>query len=83
MAEVNIGDAFEESRWRKGYGFESVLAVLDFGFRHLKLPEIVAVIVPMNQASRGLAEKCGLRFWKSFKWKNRDRVAYMIKQQGG
>jgi [ribosomal protein S5]-alanine N-acetyltransferase len=78
MAEVNIGYAFEKSRWQQGYGFETCRAVLDFGFQELGLNTIVAVIWPDNIASIKLAEKLGLRFWKEFIWQGGERVAYRI-----
>ena len=65
MAEVNIGYAFEKSRWRQGLGFETGQAVLDFGFRELGLSEVVATIMPDNIASVKLAEKFGMTFWKN------------------
>jgi RimJ/RimL family protein N-acetyltransferase len=78
MAEVNIGYAFEKSRWRQGFGFEACRAALDFGFQRLGLDTIVAVIWPDNRASIKLAEKLGLEFWKAFTWQGGERVVYRI-----
>ena len=76
MKEVNIGYAFHPSCWRKGLGHETCRAVLDHGFEKLELSEIVAVIAPENTASIGLAEKCGLRFWKQTIWTGNERVVH-------
>ena len=81
MPEVNIGYAFEKSRWRLGYGYEATTAILSFGFNQIGLNEIVAVIVPENLPSRRLAEKAGMLFWKSFLWEGRDRVAYIARKE--
>jgi [ribosomal protein S5]-alanine N-acetyltransferase len=78
MAEVNVGYAFEKSRWGLGYGTEVCRATIAHGLDRLALPEIVAVIAPQNVASIRVAEKCGLTFWKHFVWSGRDRVAYRI-----
>ena len=82
MAEVNIGYAFEKSKWRQGLGFETGQAVLDFGFRRLGLSEVVAVIMPDNMASTKLAEKFGMTFWKRFTWGGEPHVAYSISHEG-
>lgn len=76
MAEVNVGYALRRDRWGLGYGTEVCRAALDHGFGVLGLTEIVAVIAPQNTASRHLAEKCGLSFWKELTWSGRERVVY-------
>lgn len=78
MEEVNIGYAFEKSRWHQGLGFEACRAILSFGFTELGLSQVVAVIHPDNRASNQLAQKCGLHFWKAFEWSGRNRVVYEI-----
>ena len=78
MPEVNVGYAFEQSRWGRGYATEVCRAVVDYGFEQLRLAEIVAVISPQNRVSIHVAEKSGLVFWKRFVWSGRDRVAYRI-----
>ena len=83
MAEVNVGYAFEKSRWGSSYGIEVCRAVVQYGFDELALSEIVAVIAPQNLASIRVAEKCGMVFWKRFVWSERDRVAYRIARTSG
>jgi [ribosomal protein S5]-alanine N-acetyltransferase len=78
MPEVNVGYAFEQSRWGRGYATEVCRALIAHGFERLRLPEIVAVIAPQNRASIRVAEKSGLVFWKRFEWSGQDRVAYRI-----
>ncbi len=50
--------------WGNGLATEAARAVLDWGFEEGRLARVVAVIHPDNQASRRVAEKCGLTFWK-------------------
>ena len=81
MPEVNIGCALRGSEWRKGYGTEVMRSVVQYGFDNLTLAEIVGVIMPGNQKSVGLSEKCEFRFWKRFLWEDRDRLAYRITRE--
>jgi len=81
ISEVNIGYAFEKSKWRQGLGFETGQAILDFGFRELGLSEVVAIIMPDNIASIKLAEKFGMTFWKQFMWGGAPHVAYSMSHE--
>lgn len=47
--------------WGRGYATEAARACLEFGFRHLDLPEIVAFTVPANARSRALMHRLGMR----------------------
>jgi ribosomal-protein-alanine N-acetyltransferase len=76
MDEVNIGYAFKKSKWRQGFGFESCKATLQYGFEKLRLDYIVAVIQTPNLASRGLAQKLNLVYWKEFVYKGHEVVGY-------
>jgi RimJ/RimL family protein N-acetyltransferase len=73
--EVNIGYAIARSRWRRGYALEACRSALDIGLRDLGLATI-SVIAPANSASRRLARKLGLRYWKRMRWAAHDRVVY-------
>jgi ribosomal-protein-alanine N-acetyltransferase len=79
MEEVNIGYAIARSRWRRGYALEACRSVLEVGFRDLGLATIVAVIAPANAASRRLARRLDLRYWKRLLWAGRDRMVYRIR----
>jgi len=46
--------------WNQGYATEAARAALQFGFERLNLPEIVALTVPANAASRRVMEKIGM-----------------------
>jgi ribosomal-protein-alanine N-acetyltransferase len=81
MPEVNVGYAFERTMWGLGFASETCGAVLAFGFQKVGLPEIVAVIAPANHASIRVAERCGLRLWKRFRWIGRGRLAYRIRRE--
>jgi RimJ/RimL family protein N-acetyltransferase len=62
--EIDIGYALLERYWSKGYAYEAASAVMDYGRNVLKLPRIVAITAPDNDASGRILEKLGLRFDK-------------------
>lgn len=58
---VEIGWRLAAEFWNQGYATEAARAVLEFGFRDLRLSEIVSFTVPANQRSRRVMEKLGMR----------------------
>ena len=62
LADVDIGFAFLQQFWGKGYGFESARAMMNHGKDVIGLKRIVAITSPDNDASIALLEKLGLRF---------------------
>jgi len=64
LDDVDIGFAFLRKYWSQGYARESAAAVMRYGWTTLRLPRIVAITKPNNQASIALLEKLGLRFEK-------------------
>jgi RimJ/RimL family protein N-acetyltransferase len=62
LDDVDIGYAFLERFWSKGYAYESASAVLDYGYKMLGLKRIVAITSPDNYGSIRVLEKIGLRF---------------------
>jgi RimJ/RimL family protein N-acetyltransferase len=65
LEDVDIGFAFLRRYWSQGFARESAAAVLHYGWTKLRLPRIVAITKPTNQASIALLEKLGLRFEKN------------------
>jgi RimJ/RimL family protein N-acetyltransferase len=64
LEDVDIGFAFLERFWSKGYAHESASAVMNYGLNVLKLPRIVAITAPDNQGSINVLTKLGLRYEK-------------------
>lgn len=64
LEDVDIGYAFLESHWGKGYASEAAAAVMTYGRETLSIPRIVAITAPHNEASGRVLEKIGLRFDK-------------------
>jgi ribosomal-protein-alanine N-acetyltransferase len=67
LDDIDLGFAFLPEHWSQGYAFESAVAVLRWGSRHLRLERIVAITAPDNVASIRLLEKLGFRFERLFR----------------
>jgi ribosomal-protein-alanine N-acetyltransferase len=67
LDDVDIGFAFLERCWSKGYAVESAAAVMNHARRSLGLKRIVAITIPDNRGSIKVLEKIGLRFEKMIK----------------
>lgn len=57
---VEIGWRLAFPFWGKGLAQEGARAVLDVGFKHLKLPEIVAFTATLNHRSQALMKGLGM-----------------------
>lgn len=77
-AEVEVGYRLARNYWGKGVATESARASLQFGFDHLNLDRIVAVVHPDNLASQRVIEKIGLKYEKQARYYNADVMYYAI-----
>jgi RimJ/RimL family protein N-acetyltransferase len=62
LPDPDIGFAFLPDFWSKGFAFEAATAVLRDARERLKLPRVLAIVNPDNEASIKLLQKLGLRF---------------------
>jgi RimJ/RimL family protein N-acetyltransferase len=62
LTHPDIGFAFLEAHWRRGYALESAEAVLAHARTVLKLAEVMAIVAPGNTGSIRILEKLGLRY---------------------
>ena len=67
LPDADIGFAFLPQYERRGYGFESASAMLDYGRETLGFEKVAAIVSPHNEASAKLLEKLGLHFEKMIK----------------
>jgi ribosomal-protein-alanine N-acetyltransferase len=56
---TEIGFELSKDHWGKGIAFEAVQAIISYGFDHLDLQRIEALIEPPNSSSQRLVEKLG------------------------
>ncbi len=62
LPEVDLGFAFLERFWGRGYAHEAAAGVLAHGIFTLKIPHIIAVTASGNVRSGRLLEKLGFRY---------------------
>ena len=67
LPDVDVGFAFLEQYWSKGYAAESAAAVLAWGREQLRLSRIIAITAPDNAGSIAVLGKIGLRFERMVK----------------
>jgi len=60
--DIEIGYHLLPESWGNGFATEAAEAMLDYGFRVLRLPEIVAVVLPDNTRSQRVIERLGLPY---------------------
>jgi 3-dehydroquinate dehydratase/shikimate dehydrogenase len=61
MPCVEIGWRIAFEHWGKGYATEGALAALEYGFNDLGLKEIVSFTAKINERSRRVMEKIGMK----------------------
>ena len=75
MGAAELGYDFRSAFWNQGYATEAAMAVRDYAFGVLRLPELISLIRVGNLASKRVAEKVGMtlaeeitrygnRYWK-------------------
>lgn len=62
LEDIDLGFAFLQAHWRKGYAFESAAVTLAYAKEKLGLRRVVAISSQDNNASGQLLEKLGFRF---------------------
>jgi RimJ/RimL family protein N-acetyltransferase len=76
--DFEIGWLVREDRWRMGYAFEAMRAVLDWGFAVHAAPQIVALTLAENAASWRLMEKLGMTRRADLDFADPDEVEVII-----
>ncbi len=79
--EIEVGYNLSEKHWRKGYGYESAMGWLKFGFEKCGLDQIVAVADPGNTGSWTIMEKCGMTYQRTEEHYGMDCVKYAVTRE--
>jgi RimJ/RimL family protein N-acetyltransferase len=61
LEDADVGYAFLESAWGKGYAREAAAATLDHARDVIGLPKVVAITKPTNKGSIAVLEKIGMK----------------------
>lgn len=78
---IDIGYRFIPRYWRKGYGFESAVACLDFGFKEMNYKKICGCALADNIGSNKILSKIGLQFINDFIFEGDKANWYELKKQ--
>ncbi|WP_160714943.1 GNAT family N-acetyltransferase [Chitinophaga solisilvae] len=57
---LNLGYRFREASWGRGYATEMAKHAIDTAFNTLRLPEVFAIVRPVNKPSIHVLEKSGM-----------------------
>jgi RimJ/RimL family protein N-acetyltransferase len=73
LDDIDIGFAFREQHWGKGFAHEAANAIMDYARDTVGLKRIVAITALDNTSSIALLEKLGLRFDKIIRLPGNER----------
>ena len=76
--QTELGYRLAKNFWGKGLGAEAAKAMCKYGFKALHLREIISCIDKENVASIRVAEKIGMKHWKSGKMFGHECEIYKI-----
>lgn len=62
QSNIEIGYRLYKKFWNKGYATEVSKALIKWGFEHLPVDKLTAVIHPENEGSRHVLEKVGMHY---------------------
>ncbi len=77
LEDIDIGYAFLQRFWARGYAFESSAAIMHYAQNSVGLPRIAAITAPDNSSSIGLLNKLGMKFDKMIKLCGRDSKLFI------
>ncbi len=75
---VEIAWVFERAAWGHGYATEAARAAVSYARDTLHLPELYALISPMNAGSIAVAYRLGMRFDRVVRAYKRDLLRYVL-----
>jgi RimJ/RimL family protein N-acetyltransferase len=77
---IDIGYRLIPKYWQKGYGLESAIACLDYGFKTMNYNIIYGAAQTKNIGSNKILQKIGLQFINEFKEDNEQVNWYQLKK---
>lgn len=77
---IDIGYRFIPRYWRKGYGYESAVACLNYGFKQMNYEKIYGCALADNIGSNKILQKIGLKFVNEFTFENYKAYWYELKK---
>ena len=81
MGTAELGYDFRSDFWNHGYATEAALAVRDYAFDLLHLPQLISLIRVGNLASKRVAEKVGMTLAEEFTRAETRYWKYVVKNK--
>lgn len=76
--DIEIAYRLKQKYWGKGYATELAEALISWGFMHLTVEKLVALVWPGNVRSQHVLEKAGLTYQGIIHFRNREVLYYEI-----
>lgn len=76
---VDLGYRFYKKHWGQGYATESAKGCIDYAFKELKYPSLVAHADLNNNGSHNVLEKCGMKYIKKMEYDGQQLILYNLK----
>ena len=84
LDRIEIGYRLKKTFWGKGFATEGSQEIIKKGFQEFQIPEIFAIAMKENRASRHVIEKLGLVYIREYpydKYPEKVLVEYAIQKQ--
>ncbi|MBA2651733.1 MAG: GNAT family N-acetyltransferase [Tatlockia sp.] len=78
--EIEVAYALNKTAWGKGYGVELAKALINWGFQHLTISNLIAVINPDNEHSRRVLERVNMNYVGRAHYWNNEVALYDIQK---
>ena len=66
VTEVELAFMIDKRRWRDGLATEAARGIIAYARDELKLPRVICLVMPGNEASAGVAMKVGMCFEREY-----------------
>jgi ribosomal-protein-alanine N-acetyltransferase len=76
--EVELGYLLAKPYWGRGLATEAASAIVRYAFEQLHLSRLICMFDPENGASRGVAEKAGMRFERTVTYEGESGPLYAM-----
>lgn len=76
--DIEVGYRLSKEYWHHGYATELAKALISWGFEHLSINKLVAVINPNNERSRSVLERVGMHYVGRINCYNMEVAKYEI-----
>ena len=78
--ELELGYHMRPDLWGRGLATEAARGCMNYAFEKLRAKRLVSMIRPENMASRGVAEKNGLKLERTVLWRGYQHCIYSFEQ---